>query len=295
MSDVTQSIHRRLLNVRDKTGEHFNHLLIRYGLERLLYRLIASGHDDDFVLKGAMLFALWRDVPGRPTRDIDLLGFGDLDHERLRRVFADTCTVEVVDDGLRFDAESIVTDNIRDHQEYNGIRVRLLGYLGNARIAVQVDIGFGDAVTPEPTLIEYPTILGFPAPQIRAYHPATVVAEKFHAMIELGIMNSRLKDFYDVYIILQHMNIDNTELAEAIKATFRRRRTSLPSQLPVAFTEEFVCDGNKETQWQAFVKRSLLTDCELSFSRIVESIQQKLWPVVLSLHKNDPPKPHVQA
>jgi len=283
MSGVTQSVHQKLLNIRDKTGEQFNHLLIRYGLERLLYRIVASENDGMFVLKGAMLFALWRNVPGRPTRDVDLLGFGELDHERLKKVFTDACMVEVVDDGLRFDPKSIVTDDIRDDQEYHGVRVRLIGYLGNARIALQIDVGFGDAITPAPTIIDYPTILDFPAPRIRAYHPATVVAEKFNAMIVLGMMNSRLKDFYDVYIILQHMGIDDTQLADAIQSTFQRRKTPLPTELPLVFTDDFINDGNKETQWKAFLKRSLLTDCELSFSQIVESIQQQLWPIVLQL------------
>ena len=284
MSGVTQSVHQKLLNIRDKTGEQFNHLLIRYGLERLLYRIVASENDGMFVLKGAMLFALWRNVPGRPTRDVDLLGFGELDHERLKQVFTDACMAEVVDDGLRFDPKSIVTDDIRDDQEYHGVRVRLIGYLGNARIALQIDVGFGDAITPAPATIDYPTILDFPAPRIRAYHPATVVAEKFNAMIVLGMMNSRLKDFYDVYIILKHMGIDETQLADAIQSTFQRRKTPLPAELPLVFTDDFINDRNKEVQWKAFLKRSLLTDCRLSFSQIVGSIQQKLWPVVLELH-----------
>ncbi|AQT68342.1 hypothetical protein STSP2_01501 [Anaerohalosphaera lusitana] len=283
MNGITQSVHQKLLNIRDKTGEQFNHLLIRYGLERLLYRIVASKNDGMFVLKGAMLFALWRNVPGRPTRDVDLLGFGELDHERLKKVFTDACMAEVVDDGLRFDPKSIVTDDIRDDQDYHGVRVRLIGYLGNARIALQIDVGFGDAIKPAPAIIDYPTILDFPAPRIRAYHPATVVAEKFNAMIVLGLMNSRLKDFYDVYIILHHMGIDETQLADAIQSTFQRRKTPIPTELPLVFTDDFINDGNKEIQWKAFLKRSLLTDCELSFSQIVGSIQQQLWPIVLQL------------
>ncbi len=282
-SGITQSVHQKLLNVRDKTGEQFNHLLIRYGLERLLYRLAASGHDESFVLKGAMLFALWKNVPGRPTRDIDLLGFGDINHQRLRQIFNDACMADVVADGLKFDADSIVTEDIRDDQEYHGIRVRLNGYLGNARVAIQIDIGFGDAVTPAPMPIDYPTILDFPAPRIRAYHPATVVAEKFNAMIVLGMMNSRLKDFYDVYVILYQMSIDDKQLADAIRSTFERRKTPLPAQLPLVFTDDFVNDGSKEVQWRAFLKRSLLADCDLSFSQVVVMIQQKLWPVVSKL------------
>lgn len=283
MNGITQSVHRRLLNIRNETGEEFNHLLIRYGLERLLYRLMAAGYENDFVLKGAMLFALWQDVPGRPTRGVDLLGFGEVNHERLRKIFADACTADVADDGLCFDGESIVTDDIRDDQEYHGIRIRLLGHLGRARIAIQVDVGFGDAISPPPETLEYPTILNFPAPHIRAYHPATVVAEKFNAMIALGIMNSRLKDFYDVYMLLQHMNLDDEQLAQSIRSTFQRRKTPLPTELPPVFTDEYIIEGNKEIQWAAFLRRNLLTDCNLSFKQVVGSIQRELWPIVSQL------------
>ena len=283
-SGMAQSVHQKLLNLRDKTGEQFNHLLMRYGLERLLYRLVASGHEQQFVLKGAMLFALWRDVPGRPTRDIDLLGFGEINHDRLRQVFIDVCNADVVEDGLRFDPHSIVTDDIRDDQEYHGVRVRLTAFLGNARLAIQIDVGFGDAITPEPAVVEYPAILDFPSACIRAYHPATVVAEKFNAMIVLGIMNSRLKDFYDVHVILNHMNIDDRELADAIESTFERRKTPLPDKMPLVFTDDFINDGPKETQWRAFLKRSLLVDYDLPFSQVVKDLKQTLWPIVLQLH-----------
>ncbi len=285
MKDVTQSVHQKLLNICSRTGEQFNHLLIRYGLERLLYRLAASGHDSDFVLKGAMLFVLWENVPGRPTRDIDLLGFGEMNQARLRKIFIDACTVDVTDDGLYFDPNSIETDDIRDNQEYCGIRIRLMGYLGKARIAIQIDVGFGDALTPQPETIEYPSILDFPALCIRAYHPATVIAEKFNAMITLGIMNSRLKDFYDIYMILQYMSLDDVLLGEAIRSTFERRKTPLPTELPIVFTEDYIIEGNKEIQWAAFLKRSLVTDCRLSFKQVVASLQNRLWPIVSQLTK----------
>ena len=196
------SVHQRLLNIRDATGEPFNNLLLRYGLERLLYRLQAAGHAESFVLKGAMLFATWHDVPGRPTRDVDLLGLGELTHQHLRAIFADACNAVVEDDGLRFDADSIQTDDIHDDQEYHGVRVRLLGFLECARLPIQVDVGFGDSLTPAPSRIEYPTILDYPAPQLRAYHPATVVAEKLNATVVLGVLNSRMKDFTDMHVIL---------------------------------------------------------------------------------------------
>lgn len=277
---VSQSVHQKLLNIRDKTGEDFNHLLIRYGLERLLYRLIQSGYGQQFVLKGAMLFALWDNVPRRSTRDIDLLGFEEVSHKRLQQVITDACNVIVLDDGLRFDQESITTSDIRDDQEYHGIRVTLSAFLGNARLPIQMDVGYGDALSPNPATIQYPAILSFPTPLIRAYHPATVIAEKFNAMVVLGMMNSRLKDFYDIYVILNNMNIDKVELAEAIESTFKRRNTPLPTVLPVAFTDEFSHDKNKETQWKAFLKRSELAGFDIPFCEIVHAIKEKLWPIV---------------
>ena len=263
--DTSRSVHRRLLNIRDTTGEPFNHLLMRYGQERLLYRIQAAGHAETFVLKGAMLFALWHDVPGRPTRDIDLLGFGVLTHDRLRAIFADACTVEVQDDGLLFDPDSIQTDDIRDDQEYHGVRVRLLGFLGRARLAIQIDVGFGEALTPEPQQIDYPAILDFPAPRLRAYHPATVVAEKLNATVVLGALNSRMKDFYDMHVILTHMGIDDDLLRAAIQGTFERRNVPLPEVLPVAFTPEFLKDGIKET---GNVRNLVMNICELSGCRM---------------------------
>jgi hypothetical protein len=283
---IVKSVHQRLLNIRDTSGEQFNHLLMRYGLERLLYRIQIAGHSGTFVLKGAMLLALWRDVPGRPTRDIDLLGFGDLTHDRLRAIFADACTAKVEDDGLRFDPDSIQTEDIRDDQEYHGVRVRLLGFLGHARLAIQADVGFGDDVTPAPQDIDYPAILDFPAPRIRAYHPATVVAEKFNAMVVLGALNSRRKDFYDTYVILRHLHVDDDLLLAAIQATFARRKVPMPAVMPVAFTPDFLEGGLKETQWRVFLRRSALDAFSLSLAEVIDELRDRLWPLVA------PDKPH---
>lgn len=292
---IVKSVHQRLLNIRDTTGEQFNHLLMRYGLERFLYRIQVAGHDGTFVLKGAMLLALWHDVPGRPTRDIDLLGFGDLTRDRLRAIFADACTVKVEDDGLRFDPDSIRTDDIRDDQEYHGVRVRLLGFLGRARLAIQADVGFGDALTPEPRETDYPTVLDFPAPRLRAYHPATVVAEKLNATVVLGALNSRMKDFYDMHVILSHMRIDDELLRTAIRATFDRRNVPLPTEVPVAFTPEFLEDGIKETQWRAFLHRSGLDSFGLDLATVLGDLGERLWPSLSAASKIVKPRPHGQA
>lgn len=278
--DISRSVHQRLLNIRDTTGEQFNHLLMRYGMERLLYRIQLAGHSKTFVLKGAMLFALWHDVPGRPTRDIDLLGFGDLTHDRLRAIFIDACAVKVEDDGLRFDPESIRTDDIRDDQEYHGVRIRLLGFLGRARLAIQIDVGFGDSLMPEPQQIEYPAILDYPAPRLLAYHPATVVAEKLNATVVLGTLNSRMKDFYDMHVILANMDIDDDLLRDAIRATFEGRRVPLPEKLPVAFTPEFLEENIKEIQWRAFLRRSSLSSFGLDLATVLADLKKRLWPLL---------------
>ncbi|MBT4815488.1 MAG: nucleotidyl transferase AbiEii/AbiGii toxin family protein [Lentisphaerae bacterium] len=278
--NISKSVHQRLLNIRDTTGEQFNHLLLRYGLERLLYRIQAAGHAETFVLKGAMLFALWHDVPGRSTRNIDLLGLGDLTHGRLRAIFADACTAKVEDDGLHFDPTSVKIDDIRDDQEYHGVRVRLLGFLGRARLAIQIDVGLGDAVIPEPREIEYPAILDYPAPRLRAYHPATVVAEKLNATVVLGALNSRMKDFYDMHVILAHMDIEDELLCNAIRATFDRRDVPLPDEVPVAFTPEFLEDDIKETQWRAFLRRSSLSAFGLDLAIVLAGLRKRLWPLL---------------
>ncbi|MBC8379638.1 MAG: nucleotidyl transferase AbiEii/AbiGii toxin family protein [Planctomycetes bacterium] len=278
--DIAKSIHQRLLNIRDETGEPFNNLLVRYGLERLLYRMVLSGHADSFVLKGAMLFTLWHNIPGRPTRDIDLLGLGQPTHQHLKQVFTDACQVEMEADGLVFDSGSIRTEDIRDDQEYFGVRIRMLGLLGNARVPIQIDVGFGDAVIPAPEKIDYPTILDLPAPRLNAYHPATVIAEKVNAMVVHGFMYSRMKDFYDIYILLNHMDLNDNLLTEAIKATFKRRKIELPHELPVAFTPEFLADGTKQTQWKAFLNRSMLSESGLSIEDVLESLRARLWPLL---------------
>lgn len=282
MSDpnVAKSVHQRLLNIRDMTGEQFNHLLLRYGMERLLFRIQAAGHSDYFVLKGAMLFALWYHVPGRPTRDIDLLGFGDLTQDRLRAIFSDTCAVTVEDDGLCFDPDSIQIADIRDDQEYHGVRVRLLAFLDRARLPIQIDVGFGDSLIPEPERIEYPAILNYPAPCLRAYHPATVVAEKLNATVQLGTFNSRMKDFYDMHVLLANMHIDDAILHNAIRATFARRNIPLPEVLPVAFTPGFLEDGSKETQWRAFLRRSSLSSFDFDLATVLADLKKRLWPLL---------------
>jgi len=226
--NVAASVRQRLLNRSRQTGEDFQLLFTRYAIERLLFRLAASEHRDAFVLKGAMLFALWTGEMHRPTRDLDLLGFGDSGEGRLRAVFETLCGVAVMDDGLTFAADSVAVEPIREDQEYGGQRVTVAVTLGQPRIVLQVDVGFGDAVTPAAEEVEYPTLLGMEPPRLRAYPKETVVAEKLEAMVKLGLANTRMKDFYDVLVMARTFPFDGDTLRRAITATFARRGTAVP-------------------------------------------------------------------
>jgi predicted nucleotidyltransferase component of viral defense system len=229
--NLAASVRQRLFNLAKQRGDDFQILLTRYAVERLLYRLSQSPHSSQFLLKGATLFTLWGGGPYRSTRDLDLLGSGDRSVQRLEGVFRDICAVQVEPDGLRFAAETVEGDEIREDLEYGGVRVILIANLERARIQIQVDIGFGDVVTPPPEDVEFPTILDFPAPHLRAYRRETVVAEKFQAMVMLGVANSRMRDFYDVWLLSRRFEFNGMPLSQAIKGTFARRRTPYPRKL----------------------------------------------------------------
>lgn len=255
-ADRSASVLARLLNRSRSTGENYNLLLSRYVIERLLFRLSVSPHAGSFVLKGALLFALWYDTPHRPTKDADLLGFGADDVDTLRATFNAVCAIDA-DDGVRYDTETMRIAPIREDNVYGGLRMTLVAFLGSARLPVQVDIGFGDAITPSPELVTYPTLLeGMEAAQLRAYPIYTVVAEKFHAMVELGINNSRMKDFFDLAVIARTSELNGSTLVDALRATFGRRGTTLPASTPIALTQEFAADPVKGKQWRAFVSKA---------------------------------------
>ena len=215
--DVAASVRQRLLNLSKDSGEDFNLFLTRYGLERMLFRLSQSEWREQFLLKGAMLFVLWHDVPHRPTRDADFLGFVDPEIDEIRNIFQSLCNLDVDDDGLIFDPESIRVEEIRENNAYEGIRVKLTGELEKANIVLQIDIGFGDVVTPEPIEIVYPTLLDQKSPRLKAYPVYTVIAEKFEAMVKLGIINTRMKDFYDLWILAQNLNLIVNSFSKQLK------------------------------------------------------------------------------
>lgn len=254
--NIAASVRAKLLNRARDSKQDFNLVLTRYTLERLLYRMSISPYQEAFLLKGALLFDLWFDIPHRPTRDADFLGFGSAELSRIHAVFEEICNIHV-DDGILFQSDTVNVSEIRKESNYAGVRVMLLGTLDSARCHVQVDIGFGDAVTPSPEMVVYPAILpDFEPPQLRVYPRYTVVAEKFHTMTSLGIANSRMKDYFDLWVLSQHAEFDGETLKQAIKATFERRKTPLPEYVPFGLTEEFTKDTQKQIQWSAFIKKN---------------------------------------
>lgn len=258
--DVGASVRARLLRLARERGEDFQLLLTRYANERLLYRLAQSPHGSRFVLKGAALFTLWTGRPHRVTRDLDLLGFGDPSEAELRKVFAEVLSLDVGDDGVAFDPESLDIGLIREDQAYGGIRVVTTARVTTARVRLQIDVGFGDAITPAAITVDFPALLDFPAPRLSAYPRETVVAEKLEAMVQLGLANSRMKDFYDLVVLSRLFDFDGELLARAIGATFERRKTPLPVGPPLALTSEFAEDAAKKAQWAAFVRKTGASD-----------------------------------
>jgi predicted nucleotidyltransferase component of viral defense system len=261
--NTAASVRDRLLKLAKQNGEDFTYVLTRYALERLLARLAASKHREAFLLKGAMLFRVWSTATHRPTKDLDLLGSGSPDLGRLAAVFVDICEAVVDDDGVVMDPKSVRAGRIKEDADYEGVRVNMVARIGTARLDLQVDVGFGDAVSPGVVEVDYPTLLGAPPPRLRAYPREAVVAEKLQAMVHLGIANSRMKDFFDVWFLARTYAFDGNLLSTAIRATFERRGTALPAEPPVAFTDLFHQDATKKAQWRAFMARSRLTNAAL--------------------------------
>jgi hypothetical protein len=272
--DKAASIRARLLSIAKKEPSDFDQVLVRFALERLLYRLGQSPYADRFLLKGALLFSLWYDMPHRPTRDADLMGFGSADPDDIKAIFTQITSMPV-DDGIIFKTAHLRVEDIRKVAAYPGLRVTLEAELAKAVCKIQIDIGFGDAVTPEPSLSNFPTLLqDLPAPQVRTYPTYTVVAEKLHAIALLGMTNTRMKDYYDLMILLERETLDEALLAQAIAATFARRQTPVPLQTPIGLSDEFARDAIKQTQWKSFLQKNGLP--QTSLDHTVNILRSKL-------------------
>lgn len=283
LRNVPQSVHQRLKNLAREQGTELNRLLERYAGERFLYRLGISPEVDRFTLKGAALFLIWAGEELRATRDVDLLGTGDDDHEAIRAAITTVCAVPCPEDGLVFDPESIRVQAIRDEQEYGGVRVRLQATLGPAVLPLQVDIGFGDVITPERAEAAYPTLLDQPVPRLWTYPRETFVAEKFEAMVRLGPTNTRMKDFWDVAVLAERFDFDGETLRTALHETFQRRGTPHTEELPDALRPVFYQDARRAEYWQAFLRKAGAAVTPADFNAVGERVRAFVGPIRESL------------
>jgi hypothetical protein len=277
--DLAASVRERLLNRARAQDRPFQELLQYYAMERFLYRLSHSRQAGKFILKGALLLTAWRAPLSRSTMDIDLLGRTSHDLEHVRALFAQLCDLESEPDGIEYDAKSVKVTRIKEDADYEGVRVRFRATLARARISMQIDIGFGDVVTPGVVEIEYPTLLEFSAPILWAYPKETVVAEKLEALTALGMLNSRMKDYFDLWALSRFYVFDGPILLKAIKATFARRATAIEAQ-PVGLQEDFANDEAKSAQWTAFIRRSRLTAAPARFTEVVSVVRNFAYPLL---------------
>ena len=270
MKNTAASIRSRLLNLSRERQESFDRLLEQYAIGRFLYRLSKSSHRERFILKGAQLFRVWDATGHRPTRDLDLLGFGDSSEESIGAIFTELTQARTdPEDGLEWG--EVRTSDIRKDITYDGTRAVIPASLAGARLLLQIDIGFGDAITPGPQEAEWQGLLNFPTARLLVYPPETVVAEKLEALVSLGLSNSRMKDFYDLHWLATHFELDRSALGGAIRNTFARRETPLPQGTPVAYTAEFTEDSQKRGQWNSFLRKNKLQAPELP--ELIKTIQ----------------------
>lgn len=282
--NIAASVRAKLKNKAKEKNVEFQNLLVRFGNERLLYRLSRSAYQTAFMLKGASLFAVWTGEPHRPTKDMDLLGFGKNDIPTLENIFREIGAIDG-EDGLEFFPESIKGAEIRAEKIYQGVRITMHASLDGARIPLQVDIGFGDAVTPKAKTETIETILDLPKPKLRIYPKETVIAEKFEAMVKLGIGNSRMKDFWDVRFLIKNFSFEGELLQKAIRATFANRQTAVPQDLPVALTEVFTGNSQVIADWKAFIKRGKIAS-DTDFELVIESLRVFFTPIIEAEARN---------
>lgn len=287
VKNTAHSVHQRLLNEARRTGRLYNEIEQYYVMERFLYRLSQSEHGGKFVLKGALLFAVWHGSRFRPTRDIDLLGRLSNSREIIVQVFRDVCGQSVPDDGLFFDPSSVTTVRIAEDADYEGVRVNVNGRLGTSHVRIQVDIGFSDVVVPSPVEMEYPAILDFPPSRLKAYSRESVIAEKLEAMVSLGEGNSRMKDFADLWFLARHFDFEGQLLAKAVAETFHRRQTPIQAE-PTALTQAFAEIEAKRVQWKAFLRRSSPEGTPTDFAEAINAIAAFVMPVLAYLAADGP-------
>ena len=279
---LVQSVRQRLTNIARQSGEDVQRVLVRYAIERLLYRLSLSKHKARFVLKGATLFSVWAEAPYRSTGDLDLLGFGENAPHALKAVFAEIAAIEPdPSDGLVFDTAAITADTLRADTHYAGVSLRFTALLGRARLPIMVDIGFGDVITPGPTELDFPSLLGMAKPRLKAYPPETVIAEKLEAMAALGLANSRVKDLYDLWALAGAFDLDGARVVEAVSKTFGRRGTELTASRPPMLTLAYTSEPSRQALWRAFLTgRAEIENAPKDIAAIAEEVARFVEPVM---------------
>ncbi|CAH0310452.1 hypothetical protein SRABI118_04765 [Massilia sp. Bi118] len=289
MKNVSDSVLAKLKTKAKQENVDYQQMLTRYGLERMLYRLSRSEHARSFLLKGAMLFNLWFDMPHRPTTDVDMLGFGTHGLDALANIFKDVCAV-ACEDGIVFDPGTVQAEEIRKDANYEGVRVTFLGLINRVRCPIQVDIGYGDAVTPQALEIDYPVLLAdMPSPTLRAYPKDTVIAEKTEAIAKLAMANTRLKDYFDLWVLSQYVEFEGEVLHQAIAATFERRKTAITAEL-IGLSDDFASDGSKNSQWNAFTRKNKLNAPVLP--EVIRQLKEFIVPVLSSVAEGQDFKMH---
>lgn len=283
--DLAASVRQRLLNEAHGQDRPFQELLQYFAMERFLYRLSKSAHRDRFILKGALLLTAWRAPQTRPTVDIDLAGRTTNEPGHIRQLIQEICSIDIAPDGLRFDPATVVVSRIKEDAEYEGVRTRFLGTLSRARIDMQIDIGFGDIIVPKPVTLEYPAILDFPAPVLLGYPRESVIAEKLQALTALGMLNSRLKDYFDIWLLSRLYSFEGPLLAAAITATFQNRATPVEAK-PPGLSEAYGTDPARLHQWGAFRRRTRLSTAPENLRELVQLVQDFAAPVLSAIDRN---------
>lgn len=284
--NLSASVRQRLFNRAKETHRPFDELLQYFAMERFLYRLSRSPYKEKVVLKGALMFVAWDAPLARATRDIDLLGKMENDARKIEDMIRQACRTPVEPDGIAFDPSSVSSDRIKEGADYEGVRIRFSARLGQARVPMQIDLGFGDTVSPGPAEIVYPSILGMPRPRLKGYPRETATAEKFQAMVELGELNSRIKDFYDIYILARQFDFDGETLREALVKTFANRKT-LIHEKPIAFSASFAANPEKTLLWSSFLRRASLDRAPKDFTTVIKTLRDFLLPIAKAALKKE--------
>lgn len=280
VTDFGKSVRARLLAIANREHIQLEYLLLRYAIERFLYRLGESPYANQFVLKGASVFAVWLGPFCRVTRDVDVEALGDATPSTLIRLFKEICTVDYPEDGVTFDLDSFTSEEIKKEDKYPGSRLRFLAFVGGARVSLQFDIGVGDSIYPHAENIHYPTLLPHAAPTLKAYPRYTVVAEKFSTMLLRGMLNSRVKDYYDIWLLSESFEFDGQILHEAITRTFIRRQVDIPSTFPDSLSSVFATEPKRATQWKSFIRAIGHAKTPATFDDAIRQLQTFLAPFI---------------